>query len=84
MHHPTCQIPAIPKICTRDTIITTTNGVGEMKAMPVQKGTYIVLDAPAVHYNRRYKFKNILTVNFIRSLQPGIGKTRTILSRKGS
>ncbi|KIM80206.1 hypothetical protein PILCRDRAFT_790075, partial [Piloderma croceum F 1598] len=54
MPHPTCQIPAIPKICTWDTVITTTNGVGERKAIPVQKGTYIVLDAPAVHYNPRY------------------------------
>ena len=42
----------IPKWCSEDTFLTTSNTAGETKTIPVPKGTGVEIDTSALHYNR--------------------------------
>ena len=42
----------VPKWCSEDTVLTTSNAAGEMKTIPMPRGTGVIIDVPALHYNR--------------------------------
>ncbi|KAF9048947.1 614/534 cytochrome P450 [Panaeolus papilionaceus] len=47
-------VSAIPKVSTEDTTLPFRNLEGDIKRIPVPKGTYITIHVPGVHYNPRY------------------------------
>ncbi|KAK7457059.1 hypothetical protein VKT23_010361 [Stygiomarasmius scandens] len=47
-------VNAIPKYSAEDTVFNTVNHAGERVAIPVPKGTNLMLNTPALHYNPRY------------------------------
>ena len=47
------QVPYIPKISEEDTTLTFGNANGEKRTTPVPKGSRILIDTPALHYNRK-------------------------------
>ena len=73
----------VPKVSPEDTVITATNAAGERKTIPVPKGTYVVLDTPAVHHNRRWSL-SLNEAHIIEESRLVTGKTLTISSPKGS
>ena len=48
------QALGIPKVAAEDTSIVAGNIHGEKKAIPILKGTGIVVDIVGTHYNRTY------------------------------
>ena len=50
---------AIPKYSAEDTVFNTVNHAGERVAIPVPKGINLMLNTPALHYNRASLFLNI-------------------------
>ena len=50
----TSKVSGIPKFAAEDTSLVTGNIHGEKTAVPVPKGTDIVIDTPGIHYNRTY------------------------------
>ena len=44
----------VPKVAAEDTSIVAGNIHGEKKAIPILKGTDIVIDIVGTHYNRTY------------------------------
>jgi len=61
-------VTGVPKVAAEDTSIVTCNIRGEKKAIPILKGTDIVLDVVGTHYNPRY-WDDPLTFNPSRFLQ---------------
>jgi hypothetical protein len=45
------QVVGVPKMSAQDNILTTENAAGEIKSIPIPKGTYVTLDVPALHFN---------------------------------
>ena len=50
----TPQVPGTPKVAAEDTTIVAGNIRGEKKAIPIPKGTDIVIDIVGTHYNRTF------------------------------
>ncbi|KIM26276.1 hypothetical protein M408DRAFT_25484 [Serendipita vermifera MAFF 305830] len=48
------SVPTIPKISTEDTSVRTVNNKGEPVVVPIPKGSYVSVIAPALHHNPRY------------------------------
>ena len=42
----------IPKLCSEDTFLTTSNVAGETKTTPMPQGTGVLIDIAALHHNR--------------------------------
>lgn len=42
----------IPKKCTQDTVLSTTNAAGETLTYPVPQGTSLVIHTVGMHHNR--------------------------------
>ena len=65
----------IPKWCSEDTFLTTSNTAGETKTIPVPQGAGVVIDTAALHYNRtdRHLYSlHVLTIdNLCSSLLGG-------------
>ncbi|PPR07141.1 hypothetical protein CVT24_010512 [Panaeolus cyanescens] len=47
-------VPGFPKACAEDTVLTTQNINGDVKSIPVPKGSFVAICSTAIHYNPRY------------------------------
>ena len=54
--NPAPQVPGIPKVAAEDATLVASNIHGEKKAIPILKGTEILLDVAGIHFNRTYSW----------------------------
>jgi len=48
------QVVGIPKMAAEDTTLVATNSQGGRTTIPIPKGTFLTIDTPGLHYNRKY------------------------------